>query len=132
MNSTEMHTPAAEGPLSVDQRFFRALRMADTAVLVELLADDFILIDVLQGGEIPRGALIEAIRSALITFDVVDVLESRVRRYGAVAVVTGRTRMGGRAGDQPWSARSRYTHVFVEQRGRWRMVSAQGTQIAPD
>jgi ketosteroid isomerase-like protein len=132
MNMTEIQTPASEGALAVDQRFFQALRMADTAALAELLADDFLLIDVLQGGEISRSALIDAVRSGLLTFDVVDVAESRVRRYGAVAVVTGRTRMGGRAGDQPWSARSRYTHVFVEQRGRWRMVSAQGTQIAPD
>ena len=34
-------------------------------------------------------------------------------------------------GETATTARSRYTHVFVEQDGRWRMVAAQGTQIAP-
>jgi hypothetical protein len=38
--------------------------------------------------------------------------------------------MAGQGGGQAWSARSRYTHVFVEQKGRWRLVAAQGTLIA--
>jgi len=32
----------------------------------------------------------------------------------------------------PFVASSRYTHVYIQQEGRWRMVSAQGTRIAPE
>ena len=113
-----------------DRRFFAALLTADVAALGELLADDFVLIDVLQGGEIPRSALLEAMAQGVVSFERIEVLDSRERRYGNVAVITGRTEMRGQGGGQPWSARSRYTHVFVEDRGRWRLVSAQGTRIA--
>ena len=57
--------------------------------------------------------------------------EQRVRRYQATIVITGRTRMKGRLGDAPFSASSRYTHVYVEQQGEWRLVAAQGTPILP-
>jgi hypothetical protein len=55
---------------------------------------------------------------------------TRVRRYAGTAVVTGEPQMRGRAGDLTWGAHSRYTHVYVEQDGRWRLAAAQGKQIA--
>jgi uncharacterized protein (TIGR02246 family) len=119
-------TDAAEA----DRRFFEALRGADTDALAGLLTDDFVLVDVLMGSEVSRPTLLEALAARKLTFDVVDVVTTRVRRYGDAAVVVGRTEMRGRAGDTAWSARSRYTHVFVTQNGRWRLASAQGTQIA--
>ena len=116
-------------PLVADRRFFGALLAADVKGLGEILADDFLLIDVLQGGEIPRQALLEAVASGFVRFEAIEVLESRERRYGSTAIVTGCTEMRGKGGEQSWSARSRYAHVFVEQAGRWRLVSAQGTRI---
>jgi hypothetical protein len=47
-----------------------------------------------------------------------------------VAVVNGRTEMSGNVAGAPFAARSRHTHVFVEEGERWRLVAAQGTQIA--
>jgi ketosteroid isomerase-like protein len=119
-----------DAPLAAEQAFFAALRDANPAALAGVLADDFVLIDVMRGGEIPRAAMIEAIASRQIEFDTIEVLASRLRRYGHVAVIVGSTRMTGRAGGTTWAVASRYTHVLVEQDGRWRMVSAQGTPIA--
>ena len=118
------------GPLSTDRHFFAALLAADAKGLADVLADDFILIDVMRGGEIARPALVEAVRSRQIVFDAIEVVESRERRYGNASVVTGRTRMRGRAGDQVWNVESRYTHVYVLQGDAWRLASAQGTPIA--
>jgi hypothetical protein len=47
-----------------------------------------------------------------------------------MAVITGQTEMAGWFGEQAFRARSRYTHVFVAEGEQWRMVTAQGTQIA--
>jgi ketosteroid isomerase-like protein len=115
-----------------DQSFFAALRTGDGGALATLLTDDFVLIDVMRGGEVPRADLIGAVGAGQLRFDAIEVLASRVRPYGGTAIVTGETRMRGRFGDTGWSAHSRYAHVYVEQEGRWRLASAQGTQIAGD
>jgi ketosteroid isomerase-like protein len=115
-----------------DQSFFTALRAGDGTALAALLTDDFVLIDVLRGGEVPRADLIGAVGGGQLRFDAIDVVASRVRRHGSTAIVTGETRMRGRFGDAGWAAHSRYAHVYVEQDGRWRLASAQGTQIAAD
>jgi ketosteroid isomerase-like protein len=117
-------------PLAAEREFFGALVQAQPEALDRVLADDFLLIDVMRGSEITRAALLAAIGSGQLRFEVIEPAEQRVRRYGATAVVTGRTRMSGRFEGTPFAAHSRYTHVYVEQQGRWSLVAAQGTPIA--
>lgn len=40
--------------------------------------------------------------------------------------------MEGRYEGASWSARSRYTHVYIDDQGVWRLASAQGTPISAD
>jgi ketosteroid isomerase-like protein len=117
-------------PIEVDRQFFRSLIDANAASLSRILTDDFLLIDVMQGSEITKPALIGAIESSQVKFESIDAAETRVRSYQTAAVVTGRTLMRGQAGGSPFTVRSRYTHVYVELLGQWRLASAQGTQIA--
>jgi ketosteroid isomerase-like protein len=119
-------------PLAAEGLFFAALVAASTADLDRVLADDFMLIDVMRGGEIDKASLLAVVGSGQLKFLAIEPAESRVRRYQATAVITGRTRMTGRFDETPFETSSRYTHVFVEQDGRWRMVAAQGTQITPE
>jgi ketosteroid isomerase-like protein len=119
-------------PLDTDRRFFKALLAADVSALEALLTDDFVLVDVMRGGEIPRAVLLAALGSGTFHFDAIELVESRARTYGDASVVVGRTNMRGRAGDQAWSVTSRYTHVFVIIDGAWHLASAQGTAIATD
>ena len=114
----------------MEEAFFAALLQGDGRALDEVLADDFVLVDVMTGSEVAKPALVELVGSRQLRFEQIERGEPRLRTYGSAAVVTGTTQMRGRFGDQAWSAASRYTHVYVEQGGRWRMVSAQGTQIA--
>jgi ketosteroid isomerase-like protein len=115
-----------------DRGFFSALTRGDAAALQALLVNDFVLIDVMRGAEVSKAELVAAVGGGALRFDAVEVVASRVRRYGAAGVVTGETRMSGRVGEARWSARSRYTHVFIERDGRWQLASAQGTAIAGD
>src|SRR5262249_33466183 len=117
-------------PLAAERAFFTALVEARPEALDRVLADDFLLIDVMKGAEITRISLLAVLGSGELRFEVIEPAEQRVRLYPATAVVTGRTQMRGRFGGAPFAALSRYTHVYVEQQGRWRLVAAQGTPIA--
>jgi ketosteroid isomerase-like protein len=118
--------------LATDREFFAALIGGKLEVLDQLLVDDFILVDVMRGDEISKPALLAAVASGQVKFESIEPADAKVRNFGSTAIVNGRTEMRGRAGDTAFAARSRYTHVYVEQRGRLRLASAQGTQIAEE
>jgi hypothetical protein len=122
----------ASDPLAAERDFFTALVEAGLEALDWALADDFLLIDVMSGAEITKTSLLAVLGSGQLRFEVIEPTEQRVRRYQATAVVTGRTRMSGRFEGAPFAALSRYTHVYVVQQGRWRLVAAQGTPIASE
>jgi hypothetical protein len=116
--------------LIAEDQFFQALLQSDRAGLEGVLARDFLLIDVMTGSEIPRPLLLELVGSRQLVFESVERIDARVRLYGDAAVVTGQTRMRGHYGEQPFEAHSRYTHVYTQAGGAWRLASAQGTPIA--
>jgi ketosteroid isomerase-like protein len=116
-------------PLAAESQFFAALTEGSAEALEQILAEDFLLIDVMSGSEIARAGLLAVIASGQLKFEAINCIESRVRQYPATAVVTGRTEMKGLFGETPFATRSRYTHVYIQQGGRWRLVTAQGTQI---
>jgi catechol 2,3-dioxygenase-like lactoylglutathione lyase family enzyme len=118
--------------LALDQHFFTALINADTRALEHILAQEFILIDVNSGSEIAKPELLNALGSGQVEFESIEPAEQRVRRFERTVIVTGRTRMKGRLGHAPFAKGSRYTHVYVEQEGGWRLVAAQGTQVSPE
>jgi len=116
-------------PLVADAAFFEALLAGDAERLDRLLSPDFLIVDVMTGSLNPRDGFVEAFRSGQLRFDAIEAAEALVRRRPATAIVTGRTKMTGRFGNETFSIRSRYTHVFVEEGGRWMLASAQGTPI---
>jgi len=119
-----------DDPLPTEDAFFDALVQSDVESLEGLLADDFVIVDVMRGAEVRRGPFLDVIASRQVRFVALDVVERHVRRYGESAVVVGRTAMLGDVDGEPFSAASRYTHVFARTpAGEWQLVSAQGTPI---
>jgi ketosteroid isomerase-like protein len=119
-------------PKETEQQFFSALIQSDHTALDRILTDDFILIDVMRGAEIDKAALLEVIQSGALRFEIIEPADVRLRLFGNAAIITGRTHMYGRFGDVPFTAHSRYTHVYIQQQSQWRLASAQGTPIEPD
>jgi hypothetical protein len=117
-------------PLVTDRQFFNALVDGSVEDLDQILADDFVLIEVMGGSEVAKSSLLGAIKEGQLKFETIEPADMRVRLYRTTAVITGRTQMRGRLGETPFATKSRYTHVYVAQEGRWRLVAAQGTQIA--
>jgi ketosteroid isomerase-like protein len=115
--------------LAAERQFFDALIESNGDGLDALLSDDFILVDVMTGSEMARSGLIDVVKSGLLKFDSIAPAEVRVRVHGSTAIVNGRTEMSGHYGPASFTARSRYTHVYLHDGSRWRLTSAQGTPI---
>ena len=118
-----------QNPEKAELEFFTALIEADQEALNGILADDFLLIDVMTGSAVSKAALREILGERGLRFDEINRIDYRVRIYGATAVITGQTEMFGHFNGRRFEVDSRYAHVFVEQGNVWRMVAAQVTQI---
>jgi len=118
--------------LEAEDLFFSALLARDTAALRGLLCDDFAIVDVMSGNVTPRDPLLEALDAGVLTFVAVerDPAEAAVRHRPGVAVVVGRTAMTIGFAGQSTTVASRYTHIYVQDGERWRLLSAQGTPTA--
>ena len=127
------HDISTREVLACDESFFTALLAADHDLLGRILADDFLIIDALNGQVARCYELLGAISSGQLRFEEVarDAEERSVRLRGSAAVVVGRTRMVMRYEGNGVTAQSRYTHVYARDSGRWRLMSAQGTPIRP-
>jgi ketosteroid isomerase-like protein len=115
----------------LDQQFFASLMRADVTSLTQLLADDFTLVDIMSGSEVDKPAFLTAVGSGHVKFETIEPAEQLVRLYPPTIVITGRTQLKGTFGGHPFAVESRYTHVYVNQNGEWRLVAAQGTKISP-
>jgi hypothetical protein len=126
-----VHEIDAREVLACDESFFAALLAADHDLLGAILADDFLIIDVLSGRVTHREELLGAISSRQLRFaEVTRYAEDRSARLrDSAAVVAGRTRMVLSYQGDEVTAHSRYTHVYTRDSGRWRLMSAQGTPI---
>ncbi|WP_214323202.1 YybH family protein [Nonomuraea sediminis] len=121
--------------LDHDRRFFDALVGGDVQALERLLADDFVLVGIEDGAIARRDALLGLISGGSLRFPAIESFpeEAIVRRIGDTGIVVGRTTMNFTGPDgAPFTAASRYTHVFaLTPDGTWRLHSAQGTTIRP-
>jgi len=118
--------------LAAEEAFFAGLLAGDATALEQVLAEDFILVDVLNGDVVPRAGLLEALRAGDLVFmsvarDEADVL---IRHRSGLAVVIGRTHMVMRYLGVQTGTGSRYTHMYVHDGRCWRLLTAQGTALS--
>jgi hypothetical protein len=112
------------GPEKAQLVFFAALLSGDASALDEVLAEGFLMIDGFRDGAIARTQFLGDVKDGRLRFDALRAIESRLRRWGDVAVFTGRTEGRRRFGVVAWNVRTRFTHVYVVERGRFRLASA--------
>jgi ketosteroid isomerase-like protein len=115
-----------KGVRDAERDFEHALVAAETALLEKVLADDFVLAD-LSGALVTKEELLGKLSSGELKFEAIHPNDISVRMYENAAVVIGWTEMSASYKGAKFTGKSRFTHIYVKQLGRWRMVAAQGT-----
>jgi uncharacterized protein (TIGR02246 family) len=117
--------PEEKAVRDAEARWVDALEHRDGAALQALLDEDFV--DVTWKGEVrDRGAAIAALSAPGRPAMTQSLQDLRVRfAVPAVAIVTGVNAVSSESPE--FSARIRFTDVFVKRGGAWRALSAQET-----
>jgi ketosteroid isomerase-like protein len=106
----------------------RAIVLKNRTAIEANLADDFRQIGG-DGTVADRAAFVEGLLDPRLEIDPYTVEELSVRRFGDVALLSGRTRMTGRWEGEPFTSHYRYVDVYLRRDGVWRVVSVQITRL---
>jgi ketosteroid isomerase-like protein len=94
-----------------------------------LLADDYLGINANGTLETKADELTRR-RTGSLHITQLDLSDIKVRIYGDTAVVTSKADLVGKNGDRDISGRFRYTRVYSNRMGQWRIVSFEASRIS--
>jgi ketosteroid isomerase-like protein len=99
------------------------------SVVDRLLADDYLGISANGTLETKADELTRR-RTGSYHITQLDLSDIKVRIYGDTAVVTSKADVAGKNGDRDISGRFRYTRVYSNRMGQWRIVSFEASRIS--
>jgi ketosteroid isomerase-like protein len=114
--------------LKLENEFARAVINNDADAVDGFLADDWIIVDP-DGGIVDKARFLGVIKSAVLSHELMESADLRVRLYGNTAVVTGLTTTKGKFMGQDFSSCERATDIFVKQNDRWQCGFTQLTRF---
>ncbi|HVF91357.1 MAG TPA: nuclear transport factor 2 family protein [Blastocatellia bacterium] len=126
--STTQATGVAQELIEIEHRLAKALVDRNLEMYSSILASDWTTID-LAGRVLSKSQVLRELASRERQIEAVSIDDIKVREFGDVALVTGRTTATGRYKGQRSSVVLRFTDVFVKRNGRWQVVASQGTQV---
>jgi ketosteroid isomerase-like protein len=106
----------------------KAIVRKDEQAIAANMAEDFRQIDG-NGNLETKQSFVAGILDPQLTIDPYTVEDFEVRLYGDTALLSGRTRMTGKYGGQPFTSNYRYIDVYVRRGGVWKIVSVQITKL---
>jgi ketosteroid isomerase-like protein len=112
---------------TLSDQLSQAYVKGDTSFFEKYLADDYTGIYAI--GQLYTKA--ESLKPGAFKFESFDMHEMKIRVYGDTAVVTSLTSAKGTINGKPFSGDFRTTRVWVKQKGGWKLVAFQSTQVPP-
>jgi ketosteroid isomerase-like protein len=100
----------------------------DADAIGQFMADDWTIIGS-DGSVGDKANFLALVKSGILSHDVMESHDVKVRVYGDTAVMTSRGISGGRYQGQTFHEVERTTCVFVRQGGRWRCVLTHLSRI---
>ena len=120
---------AVQGLLDLEAVTNRAVMQGDLATLDSLMSEDFTFIN-LRGTLQTKAEVMRVFAARDFHYEFRELSDLKVRIYGAVAVVTGRSAQADQDHGADVTSTFRYTRVYAWQGGHWLAVALQLTRVA--
>jgi ketosteroid isomerase-like protein len=112
-----------ETVLRVQREWMEAIRDKNAAALDRILADDYTFTDSRGRVSTKEDSLRQA-RASGARMKAFHASETKAQVHGDLAVITGRVRIEGESGGEPYDAELRFTDILARIDGQWRAVAA--------
>jgi ketosteroid isomerase-like protein len=113
---------------SLEEARNEAVLHGDVTALDRMTSDDYTFIT-LKGELRTKGDILKGFASGSFHYESREISDLKVRVYGDMAVVTGRSVQKGMENGKDYSGDYRFTRVYVKEKGRWLTVALQTTLI---
>lgn len=114
----------------IEQKLAKAWVDGDRESISAILAPDWAVVDI-AGRVLTKGQVLEeAFGSGDRTVESIRIDDVKVRPFGDLAVVTGRTVAAGSYQGKRAEVELRFTDVFARRNGVWQVVASHGTAVA--
>lgn len=117
-----------EAILKLEARRIQAMIAVDLPTLDGILADDLTYVHS-NGKMESKAEFLARLKSGDLKYRAMPRQEVQVRVLGCAAVVTGRAGLEVQSGGETLSLPLRFTDVYVERDGRWRMVAWHSSRL---
>lgn len=113
---------------ALEDQWRQAILTNNVSQMDHLLADDYI--GITSNGTVETKAQDLAQRRAgTVKITQLDLSDMHVRLYGDTAVVTSRAQLQGTNGASDISGNYRYTRVYAQRLGHWKIVSFEASRV---
>ena len=113
----------------LEEAWRNAVLTGNAVVMGDLLGDDYVSISA-SGTLQSKEDTLAKLRSGRKHITAIELSDSKVRFYGATALVTSLAHVTGINADGEALGDFRYTHVYVRNaQGKWKMVSSEASRI---
>ena len=116
---------------SLEMEWRRAQLTDNIAVIDRLLADDYLGISALGTLETKADVMATG-RAGTRKLTQLDLSDVKIRIYGDTAVVTSKVDLRGKSAGRDISGRYRYTRVYTNHGGQWKIVSFESSRMPGD
>jgi ketosteroid isomerase-like protein len=124
------HRESAHKEIEALELDWRQAQLTNNVSAVDrLLADDYLGISA-NGTLETKADELSRRRAGSLHITQLDLSDIKVRIYGDTAVVTSKADLVGKNGDRDISGRYRYTRVYSNRDGQWRIVSFEASRVS--
>jgi hypothetical protein len=114
--------------IELDRKRMTAMAQKDTAALKNMLCKGLVYTHS-SGRQDTKQSLIDAMESGTTVYTAMEPSEVKAQDLGNAVVLTGVAAIRTNSNGKPNAFRVRFTDVYENQNGTWRMITWQSTKL---